>query len=106
MTAEPAIACTLTSAELPDRLESARRLGKRALVGLEVSERRALLRFDGERESVDALVAAEARCCSFFTFDITETGELIELEILTPEGGELPLRGLVAGVVAGWEGGL
>lgn len=106
MTPETSIACTLTSAELPDRLESARLLGERALVGLDVSERRALLRFDGERGSVDALVAAETTCCSFFTFDITETGELIELEILTLEGGELPLRGFVAGVVAGWEGGL
>ena len=106
MTSGTPIACTLTADELPDRLDSARQLGERALVGLDVSERRALLRFDGARESVDALVAAESKCCSFLAFAVTETGEEIELEILTPEGGEPLLRGLVAGVVAGWEGGL
>ena len=104
MTPETRIACTLAPDELSERLENARQLGERALVGLDVSERRAVLRFDGERGSVDALVALESRCCAFFTFDVTEAGEQIELEILTPEGGELPLRGLVAGVVAGWEG--
>lgn len=100
------IACTLTSGELSDRIADARRLGERALVGLEVSERRALLRFNGERDGVDALVAAESACCPFFAFDVRQEGERVELEIATPEGGELPMRGLVAGVLAGWEGGL
>ena len=106
MPEDVAIACTLTTDELPQRLEVARELGERALVGLEVSERRAVLRFDGERDGVDALVAAESTCCSFFAFDVKQEGERIALEIVTPEGGELPMRSLVAGVVAGWEGGL
>jgi hypothetical protein len=100
------IACTLTVAERPGRAASARELGQQALVDLEVADRTALLRFDGHREEVDALVAAETSCCAFFDFDIREDGDRIELEILTPEGGELFLRSLVAGVVAGWDRGL
>lgn len=100
------IACTLSPAELPDRLAGARELGAQALRGLEVSDRRAVLRFAGHREDVDALVAAESACCAFFEFGVREDGDRVELEIRTPEGGELVLRGLVAGVVAGWDRGL
>ena len=106
MPSEAPIACTLTGDELPERLADARELGENALVGLEVLDRRAVLRFIGERERVDAFVAAESKCCSFFEFEVEEDRERIELRIVTPEGGELPMRGLVAGVVAGWEGGL
>jgi hypothetical protein len=100
------IACTLTAAELPGRMASARALGEEALVDVEVVDRRALLRFTGHRDEVEALVAAERECCGFFDFSVREYGERIELEITTPEGGEQVLRGLVAGVVAGWDGGL
>lgn len=106
MPAEVPIACTLSKADLPGRIASARDLGGSALVGLEVADRSAVLRFDGERERVDAFVAVESSCCSFFRFDISQKGERVELEILTPEGGEPILRALVAGVVAGWQGGL
>jgi hypothetical protein len=103
---ETPIACTLEAAERRARIASARELGELALVGVNVHERRALLRFHGDREAVDALVAAERTCCSFFEFRASHEGEDTELEIRTPEGGEPLLRGLVAGVVAGWEGGL
>ena len=106
MSREAPIACTLTADELPARMRSARELGERALVGVEVSGRRALLRFTGERERIDALVAAERRCCEFLSFEIEQDGERVNLEILTPAGGEPILRGLVAGVVAGWQDGL
>jgi hypothetical protein len=103
MPRETPIVCTLSAEERPARSASARELGERALVGLDVSDRRALLRFQGEHESVDALVAAESACCAFFEFTSTRDGEDTELEIRTPEGGEPLLRGLVAGIVAGWE---
>jgi hypothetical protein len=100
------IMCTLDAAGRTARLTHARELGEQALVGLEVSERRALLRFTGAYESVDALVAAERACCAFFEFSMTRHGEDTELEIRTPAGGEALLRGLVAGFVAGWKGGM
>jgi len=106
MPQETPIACTLEPDDRQDRIATARELGERALVGLEVSDRRALLRFRGEPESVDALVAAESACCAFFDFSTTRDGEDTALEVQTPAGGEPLLRGLVAGIVAGWEGGL
>jgi hypothetical protein len=99
------IACTLGADDRSARLNTARELGRRALVGLDVRDRRALLHFHGEQEGVDALVRAESECCAFFEFATTRQGEETELEIRTPEGGEPLLRGLVAGIVAGWEGG-
>jgi hypothetical protein len=106
MTEEIPIACTLSTAERSTRLTTARELGRRALVGLDVSDRRALLRFHGEQAGVAALVRAESGCCEFFEFATTPKGEETELEIRTPEGGEPLLRGLLAGIVAGWQGGL
>jgi hypothetical protein len=106
MPPETPIACALDAQSRAARLAGARELGEQALVGLEVGDRRALLRFHGERERVAALVAAERACCAFFEFTATRDGEDTELEIVTPKGGEPVLRGLVAGIVAGWDGGL
>ena len=106
MTVEVPIACSLSKADLPERLADARTLGADALVGVEVRGSEARLRFRGEHERVEQLVAAETECCSFLEFSMHHAGENIELEILTPEGGEPVLRSLVAAIVAGWEGGL
>jgi hypothetical protein len=106
MPQERPIACTLSPDDRRARLATARELGERALVGLEVGDRLALLRFRGEPEAVDALVAAESACCGFFDFATVHDGEDTELEVRTPEGGESLLRGLVAGILAGWEDGL
>lgn len=106
MRVEVPIACTLDAADRSARLARARELGERALVGLEVSNGLALLRFRGERDGVDALVAAERDCCPFFEFTVSRHGDDTEVKIRTPEDGEPLLRGLVAGIVAGWQGGL
>jgi hypothetical protein len=106
MADEAPIACTLNPEDLQSRIATARQLGERALVSLDIRDRRALLRFRGDPEGVDALVAAESVCCAFFDFATVRNGQDTELEIRTPEGGEALLRGLVAGIVAGWEGGL
>ncbi len=103
MPTEVPIACTLSAGEQPDRVVTMRELG-RALVGLEVHERQARLRFHRKHERVGALVAAESQCCAFFQFATTRDGEATELEIRTPEGGEPLLRALVAAIVSGWEG--
>jgi hypothetical protein len=100
------IACTLGAEDRAARQTAARELGERALVAVHVRERGARLRFRGENERVDALVAAERACCGFLEFATTRDGEHTELEIGTPEGGVQMLRGLVAGTVAGGEGGL
>jgi MerR family transcriptional regulator, copper efflux regulator len=106
MPTEMPIACTLSGGDRRARSAAIRELGDRALIGVEAHDRRARLRFHGDRERVEALVAAESQCCAFFQFAMTRDGEETELEIRTPEGGELPLRALVAAIVAGWEGEL
>jgi len=106
MPTEVPIACTLGGSDRRTRAAAIRELGERALIGLDASDRRARLRFQGERERVEALVAAESQCCAFLQFAMAEDGEETEVEIRTPEGGEPLLRALVAGFVAGWEGEL
>lgn len=100
------IACTLSEADLPQRLAAARALGADALVGVETSGRHARLRFSGQRERVEELIAAETQCCSFLGFELEQSDEAVELAINAPEGAEPVLRSLVAAIVAGWDGGL
>jgi hypothetical protein len=100
------IACTLSGGDRRARATAIRELGGRALIGVEAGDRRARLRFHGERERIEAVVAAERQCCGFFQFTMTRDGEETELEIRTPEGGEPILRALVAAIVAGWGGEL
>ena len=106
MSVEMPIVCTLGAGERSARLASARALGERALVGVEASGRRAVLRFRGEPERVEAWVAAERECCAFFTFGTARSEQETVVEIEAPEGGEPLLRSLVAGIVAGWQGPL
>lgn len=106
MPTEVPIACTLGGSDRRARAVAIRELGEQALIGLDASDRRARLRFQGQRDRVEALVAAESQCCAFLQFTMAEDGEETEVEIRTPEGGEPLLRALVAAVVAGWEGEL
>jgi MerR family copper efflux transcriptional regulator len=106
MSTDVPIACTLSGGDRGARTTAMRELGGRALVGVDAGDRRARLRFHGEPERIEALVAAERQCCGFFQFTMTRDGEETELEIRTPEGGEPILRALVAAIVAGWGGEL
>jgi hypothetical protein len=106
VTTEVPIACTLDGGDRQARLVSIRELGHRALVGLRVDNRLALLQFRGECERVDALVSAESQCCAFFEFSTSRDGEETEVTIRAPEGGESILRAFVAAIVAGWKGDL
>jgi hypothetical protein len=106
MPPDTVIACSLDAEDRAARMAVARELGEHALVGLDISERRARLRFRGAHDRVDALAAAERACCAFLEFTTTRQGEHTELEVRSPAGGEPLLRGLVAGIVVGWEGGL
>ena len=106
MPVDAPIACTLSEADLPQRLAAARTLGADALTGVEASGCHARLRFNGERERLEKLVAAETQCCSFLEFELEQSDEVIELTIHAPEGAGPVLQSLVAAIVAGWEGGL
>lgn len=82
---EVPIACSLSEADLAQRLTEARTLGADALAGVEAGDRVAVLHFSGAREAVDRFVEAESRCCGSFAFEVTDRPEGIELRISAPE---------------------
>ena len=97
------IACTLEQADLPERAELLARLGQR-LDGVEAGGLAARLRFPADDEDeLRRLMTLESSCCPFFSFDLVESGDRLELRVSAPEGGEWAVRGLVAGFVAGWQ---
>ena len=99
------IACALSADELTDRVAKLRVLGEH-LEAVDAQGARAILRFAVDRAEVDAFVEQEERCCAFFEFVVATEGDLVRLEIATPDGAEPFLRALVAAIVGGWAGAL
>jgi hypothetical protein len=92
------IACSLSAADLPERLQQMALLGRDALLDAHVDGRYARLRFaagEGVRERVDAIVAAESRCCAFLTMRVTGEPDVVALSIDAPEDAEPVLAELV-----------
>lgn len=101
----PPIACTLDADERLEREREIGSLGSEGLLTVERSERSATLRFrpdPGIRDRVEALAAAEGRCCAFLDFDVTVERDATVLTIDAPEGGEPIMQELVSA----FEGGL
>jgi hypothetical protein len=91
MTTEPAIACTLTPAEMEQRATE--------VAGLNGTLAALTVRFapgDETLRGVEAFVAAESRCCAFFDFAIEPAAEATTLTIAAPEGAEPILAELAA----------
>ncbi len=98
MPADLPIACSLSAAELPARLATMTALGRDALLDVRMCDAGARLRFARNAEvrgRVDAVVAAESRCCAFLAMTVTEDAGAIALEIEAPDGAEPVLRDLV-----------
>jgi hypothetical protein len=94
-----AIACSLTAAERPERLGEIAALGEAALLDVQVLEGHAMLRFaahDGIRPRLEAIIAAESRCCGFMTFDLHDDRAQIVLRIDAPEDAQLVLEEFAA----------
>ena len=100
------IVCNLTADEMArgdDRLADYRRLGRDGLLSVAREPRRAVLRFRRDpsiRARVDALVAAESRCCAFLGYNVDEDPAAIVLTLTAPEGGEQIMADLVNGMAA------
>ncbi len=96
---EPSLACSLTASQLPARLHEMASLGGEALASVETQETRAVLRFraaPGVRARLAAILAAEAKCCTFLGMEVREERESLVLTINAPEGTGPVLSGLVA----------
>lgn len=91
MTTDPPIACSLEAGDLRARLDGMAALGRYAFLDAERAPRRAVLRFApraGVRERLDALVAAEARCCPFLTLTVKAAPDAVTLTVEGPEGSD------------------
>lgn len=76
--------CSLQGRELQDRLDAIAALGAESLLGQESDGDRQRLRFrpDPEtRRKLEALVAAESKCCPFLELSLEGGGEEIVLTI-------------------------
>ena len=106
MPTEVPIACSLTPEEMPDRMNGAKQLGRESLLDVSTLGRRAELRFKGDaqtREGIDAFIAAESKCCPFFSFEVSDEADSTVLAIEAPEDATWAVRGVVGGIVSGWE---
>jgi hypothetical protein len=79
------VACLLTGPELEQRLAEISAAGRDAVrVGDE-------LHFPADattRERLEAIIAAESRCCAFLSFDLRESGDELALRISAPAEAE------------------
>jgi hypothetical protein len=97
------IACTLSATELPGRLQAIAVLGRDALLDARTDGTVARLRFaaaDGVRRRVEAIVAAESRCCPFLTMRVADEPDAVVLCIEAPEGAEPVLAEVVGAFTA------
>ena len=93
------IACALSADEMPARLREIAALGRTALVAVERDGPTAVLRFahgDGVARRLDAIAAAESRCCAFLAFERTDDGDGHVLRIAAPPDGAFMVDALVA----------
>jgi hypothetical protein len=99
MPVDPPIACSLTAAQMPARLQEMAAIGAEALISMQAEDARALLRFRAGAqiaERLAALVEAESRCCAFLDMQLREEPEGLALTITAPAGAEPVLKDLVA----------
>jgi transposase len=103
MDTDAPIACSLSTDELPERLAELEAIGRDALLS---ASPHGALRFradPGIRARLEAVIAAESRCCSFLNFDLREQASELVLKIGAPEGAEPLAFDLVNAFAAGEE---
>lgn len=97
MADETPIACSLDAGELEQRLAEIAAVGAASLVSRAREGDRHVLRFRADataRRRLEAIVAAEAECCSFLDLSLCEeAGELV-LSIGAPKDAEAVATGL------------
>ena len=96
MPEELPLACSLSAADRRGRLAEIAALGAANLRAAATAGNRAELRFCPEaREPLEALIAAEARCCPFLAFELEQRPDEVRLTIEAPPDGEPVLEELV-----------
>jgi hypothetical protein len=98
MSSELPIACSLSGADLAQRLTEISDLGRSGLLDVERDAARAVLRFsadDGTAERLQAIVDAEGRCCPFLDMTVRARPEALVLTIDAPDDARLVVDELV-----------
>jgi hypothetical protein len=97
MKSELPIACSLSSAELSQRLADMSAVGRAGLLAAEVDGARAVLTFRADqRERVAAIVVAETDCCAFLDMKVEDGPDAFDLVIEAPAGAESVVHDIVA----------
>jgi hypothetical protein len=103
MTEEIPIACSLGASDLRRRLDEIAEVGADSLIERSADGDRHLLRFRSDPETrrrLEAIVAAEAKCCSFLDLSLKEQGAELVLSVSAPEDGQ-PVADELAAAFAG-----
>lgn len=84
---DPEIACTLDRGEMTDRLADWRKILDQARSRTTAADGARRVEFDDgiDLDELVGIVAAEQRCCAFFSFTITVDARGIALEVRAPE---------------------
>jgi hypothetical protein len=88
MNTETPVACSLDAGQLEDRLTAIEEVGARGLTSHTVEDGHHVLRFRRSRKArrqLEAIVAAEADCCSFLDLSLRDDGKDLVLSIAAPE---------------------
>ena len=88
MTTDSPIACSLSADELPERLAETRAIGRDALLSVSPDGAQRFRADQPTRERLEAIIAAESRCCSFLRFELTEERDELVLSVTAPEAAE------------------
>lgn len=103
MTKGTPIACSLGASDLRQRLDEIAEVGADSLIERKADGEHHLLRFrsgSDTRRRLEAIVAAEAKCCSFLGLAIEEEGGELVLSISAPLDGQ-PIADELAAAFAG-----
>jgi hypothetical protein len=99
MTEEDPTACSLGASDLQSRLEEIAAAGAENMIARGIEGDRQVLRFRPGAETrrrLEAIVAAEARCCSFLDLSLEERGGELVLSISALADGRPVAAGLAA----------
>lgn len=103
MTDSQRIACSLATGDLQQRLAEIAEIGADGLTDRAVRDGRHVLRFRAEpaiRERLEAIVAAEASCCSFLELALVEGADEVVLTIAAPDHAQPVADGLALAFVS------
>ena len=99
MPTKPSVACSLTAADMHQRIAEMAAIGQSGLLAVETKDTRAVLRFRAGaelRQRLERIVAAESQCCAFLSMDLCDQDATLALTIQAPEGAKPVVEDLVA----------